>query len=128
MGKGVAMSMVRVLRALSRATAMLAVPMVTVSQAMPNVGALQMRRRVMVTSVMGGWYCGLMQRWVLRRGWAAGGGLGWCTGARRGRLMPGILGVLVGAGVLVAVACLPGGVGGGGWPCGAGAAGGRLPV
>ena len=51
--------------------------------------------------------CGRARCWVLRCGWSAGGGCGWWCGARCVLPVPGILGALVGAGVLMAAVCPP---------------------
>ena len=54
-----------------------------------------------------GQQCGWARCWVLRCGWSAGGGCGWWCGARCVWPVPGILGALVGAGVLMAAVCPP---------------------
>ena len=55
----------------------------------------------------GGRQCGQARCWVLRCRWSAGGGCGWWCGARCVWPVPGILGALVGAGVLMAAVCPP---------------------
>ena len=51
--------------------------------------------------------CDRARCWVLRCGWSAGGGCGWWCGARCVWPAPGILGVVVGADVLMSAGCPP---------------------